>query len=135
VADATCEDITALIQRFDVPMERGTVPDWPGFARALAYEARRHRLPMPHWLAMFGGYPEPPVPLRVLPGGAAGSEDTTTPAHRSRIVPRSGKGGGVIIVGTGTANLIGKWKAHLDAQAKKTQAKTAPTDPSDDSSE
>jgi hypothetical protein len=135
VTDATRQDVLALIERFDVPMERGAVPDWPGLARSLAHEARRYRLPLPFWLARFAGYPEPPVPLQVLPGGAVGNENTPTPAPRSRIVPRSGEGGGVIIVGTGAANLIGKWKAHLDAQAKKRPVKTAPTDPSDDSSE
>ncbi len=88
VTDATRQDVLALIERFNVPMERGAVAGWHAFARALAYEARRHRLSLPFWLARFAGYPEPPVPLRVLPGGAAGSEDRTTHVRRSRFEDR-----------------------------------------------
>lgn len=122
--DATREDIEALIERFNFPLERGAVADWPGFARSLAYEVRRYRLPMPHWLAAFAGYPEPPVPLRVLPGGAPRREDASTHARLLRITHEAKKSGGIII--TGTNNLIAKWKAHLDAQVTKTATSPPP---------
>ena len=82
--DATRADVEALIERFNFPLERGAVFDWPGLAKVLAREARRYRLAMPYWLALFGGYREPPLTLQVLPGGAARCEDTTTHTRRSR---------------------------------------------------
>lgn len=122
--DATREDIAALIERFNFPLERGAVADWPGFARALARETRRYRLPMPFWLARFAGYAEPPVPLRVVTGGASEREKATAHGRLLRITHEAKEGGGIII--TGTNNLIGKWKAHLDAQATKSATSPPP---------
>jgi hypothetical protein len=39
------------------------------------------------------------------------------------------EGAGVIIVGTGTANLIGRWKARLDAQRTNTPSPRPASDP------
>ena len=120
--EATREDIAALMERFNVPAERLRVRNWPLFARALAREARRYALPIPHWL----NYPKPATALRAVkrrPPHSASTDLSSVTTTRIRKLPSTGRG--IIIVGVGTSNLIGKWKAHLDAQ----RAKTEPTAP------